>query len=391
MRTSAGMSSAFVSPTSGWSSRPSTHLERALLDVFVGAVDRVARLEADDRLPAALRERGARCGGRQDVGRELGAGCSGSAGTRTGPARQRRPRRAARPRRGAPCRSCGRPGAPRARGRARRPPRRSGRPAAPAIAAFSASSSPVGCLGVGRERHRDAPGQPVGEVHLVDHARASRSEPWKPRSGLKPPTASSSRSAAWRAGSASTAGEPVRRRFARLLALLAARPAGRPARLHVRSDQRTTKASSARLGYLASAGCRPALRPSPGRPSGPRAGPRPASPDGCSACSRSTGSSGREAGCRGRRARGCGPSTSSRVQSASGFAFTRPNFSSHSTFACWRASGPGRGARPVIQASTWPSARFSGSTLRIAQHWFGSRAHSSSPCRRACSSSVMLW
>ena len=46
-------------------------LERALLDVLVRAVDRVARLEADDGAPAALLELGARLRGRQAVLREV--------------------------------------------------------------------------------------------------------------------------------------------------------------------------------------------------------------------------------------------------------------------------------------------------------------------------------
>ncbi len=50
---------------------PSTDLERALGDVLVRPVDRVARLEADDRLPAPLREGGARSLRRQDVVPEL--------------------------------------------------------------------------------------------------------------------------------------------------------------------------------------------------------------------------------------------------------------------------------------------------------------------------------
>ena len=72
MRTSAGMSSSFVAPTSGCSSRPSTVSIAHLLDVLVGAVHRVARLEPDDRLPAPLGESGARLFGVAAMLQELG-------------------------------------------------------------------------------------------------------------------------------------------------------------------------------------------------------------------------------------------------------------------------------------------------------------------------------
>jgi hypothetical protein len=49
-------------------------LERALLDVFVGSVDRVPRLEADHRSPSAPVELGARLGGRQSVRHEVVVG-----------------------------------------------------------------------------------------------------------------------------------------------------------------------------------------------------------------------------------------------------------------------------------------------------------------------------
>ena len=83
--------------------------------------------------------------------------------------------------------------------------------------------------------------------------------------------------------------------------------------------------------------------------------------------------------------------TSLSVQSASGFALTSPNLSSHSTFLALARVGAWSRRTPVIQASTEPSARFSGSTLRIEQHLSGALFQSSSPCSWACSSSVRLW
>ena len=69
----AGTSSPFVSPTSGWTRRPSTISSARLRDVLVRAVDRVARLEPDDALPAALGEGRARLGRGRARGRGTAA------------------------------------------------------------------------------------------------------------------------------------------------------------------------------------------------------------------------------------------------------------------------------------------------------------------------------
>ena len=185
MRTSAGMSSDFVSPTSGWMNRPSTRLQRRLRDVLVGAVDRVAGLEADDRLPAALGERGARGGRGQQVRPERPRGAP------EGPWRGRGRRCSACPprgsprRRGARSRSCGRRGAPRARGHARRPPRRrsrrAGRPSSSRRASRSPSAAPASVARVTGMLH----GRPLAS-RISSTTRRQSSEPWNPRSGLNP-------------------------------------------------------------------------------------------------------------------------------------------------------------------------------------------------------------
>jgi len=55
------------------------HLERALCQVLVRAVDRVARLERDDPLPAAARELGARLRRSEAVLGEAGVDVGGDA------------------------------------------------------------------------------------------------------------------------------------------------------------------------------------------------------------------------------------------------------------------------------------------------------------------------
>jgi hypothetical protein len=47
--------------------------------------------------------------------------------------------------------------------------------------------------------------------------------------------------------------------------------------------------------------------------------------------------------------------------------------------------------RPEIHASMPSSARFSGSTLRMAQQASGSRSHSLSPCTAACRAMLGPW
>ena len=110
--------------------QPVHGLERDLRQVLVRAVDRVARLESDDALPAALGEDATRLG---RVARELG-----ERGRRAARRRSRVPRgraasaRTAARRRGARRRSCGSSSRPRAPCRTRTSPRpRARRPACP--------------------------------------------------------------------------------------------------------------------------------------------------------------------------------------------------------------------------------------------------------------------
>ena len=72
MRVTASTSSPLVSPTSGFSTAPAKWpfarqpFEAGHQGVFVGAVQRIARLEGDDALPALLAEQRPRLARRQD-------------------------------------------------------------------------------------------------------------------------------------------------------------------------------------------------------------------------------------------------------------------------------------------------------------------------------------
>ncbi len=119
----------------------------------------------------------------------------------------------------------------------------------PAVGRLERELVADGRVHVARERHGDAPRQAVAEVHLLHDAHASPSEPWNPRSGLKPPTASSSRSAVCRG--AQPNGRETGRARGKLLALT-----GR----HQQVDELATVGVDqrrARRGYFASAGCSP--------------------------------------------------------------------------------------------------------------------------------------
>ena len=324
---------------------PVDALERRLGDVLVRAVDRVARLEADDRLPAALGERRARLRPAAGCRARTRRGARAASTTRTGPGEAAVA--LGEQRRDAGVLGVGRAvdaARPRARRRARRSPRPSARRAAGrrgraarARRPRRASTSLASVTGM-------LQGRPSAR-RISSTTRRQSSEPWKPRSGLKPPD----REQLEVGGLPRRSARPPASSAARSTSSSRSSPrrAGRRARLR---GGRSTRASwpgttSPRRG----AG---RTRPCPGRPSARRGGPRPASPAACSACSRSTGSSGRAAGCRGRRARGCRPRRPSSVQSASGFAFTRPNFSSHSTFFELARVGAWSRRTPVIQAST---------------------------------------
>src|SRR5436190_9179883 len=76
------------------------------------------------------------------------------------------------------------------------------------------------------------------------------------------------------------------------------------------------------------------------------------------------------------------------VHVASGLTFTSPNFSSHWTMSVSARVGDWSRRMPLTQAVLPSSARTLGSTLRMAQHESGSRAHSPSPCFAACCDGV---
>ena len=176
------------------------------------AVHGVARLEADDRAPAALRERRARLSGREPVLGELG----GPRAARTPVPCRRAAARAGRSaprRRGARDRRCGRPARPRARGRSRRRPRRPSRRAGVPSGVASAISRPASAAACSlghRKRDRHAPDGAVGEPHLVDRGLVVASSVMNPPSGLSAPTASSSRSVTRRASRRSSGSECAR-------------------------------------------------------------------------------------------------------------------------------------------------------------------------------------
>ena len=109
----------------------------------------------------------------------------------------------------------------------------------------------------------------------------------------------------------------------------------------------------------------------------------------CSACSRSTGSRGRAAGCRARRAGRCrptpGPRTSRRAGSPStGRAARRRRASTRSG-----VSPTARGAARPPSSPRPRAPRFSGVTLRMPQQASGFVFHSSGPWLASCSASDM--
>ena len=142
-------------------------LERALRQVLVRAVDRVAGLEADDAAPASLRERLARVS--RDRGRAPGT--AARAGRRRSPCRRGRAgaaRRGARLR-DAPRRSCGSScSASRSLSYSKTSSTSSTASGRPSPSA-SATRSPCGCRFDG-EADGKSPGEPVREVHVLDDA-----------------------------------------------------------------------------------------------------------------------------------------------------------------------------------------------------------------------------
>ena len=224
------------------------------------------------------------CGGRQQVGLErlrvLGQVHDPAPGRRG----SGRPPRAGPRRRGARRRSCGRPARPRARRRARTPPR----PPARRAAGRRARAGPA------RRRPRPRPSLASVTGMLQASPSASRissttrpqsSDPWKPRSGLKPPIASSSRSAA-----CFGAQLDARQRAARARPAASRSVAAREQVDQLASVQGSSSRPQPSRGQSAGAVTRypgsvtsprrgaARTRPFPARPSGRRAGPRPASP-----------------------------------------------------------------------------------------------------------------
>ena len=117
------------------------------------------------------------------------------------------------------------------------------------------------------------------------------------------------------------------------------------------------------------------------RPSGPRG--RRRAP--CSACSRSTRSRGRAARCTGSpRSRMYAQHVVVASSRRAGSPSTARARSSQPSFGASARVGDWSRRTPVIQPSRSPSARPSGSTLRIAQQRSGLRSQSASPCVAAC-------
>ena len=146
--------------------QPVDGLERDLGQVLVRAVDRVARLEADDALPAALRRTRPAC----RPGRTRAPGTAAPAARRPSPGRRgtsASARRGAR-RPDARRRSCRKHARPRATCRTRRPPATSSIARTSPRLVASATRSPLGASSTARHTG-SAQGRPPAELHVVEH------------------------------------------------------------------------------------------------------------------------------------------------------------------------------------------------------------------------------